>query len=131
MRNLTILLLVCFALVGSSLSTSAQVTSPESFEIKKNNATVDVATYSAALQSANLDKYRLVDQRRILKFASGLEVELLSSNELNAKGISFDPRRICTTDVPVIHPAVFGINANGHIIEGHQTDTKESPKKIK
>ncbi len=127
MKKVLSLSLIISALLIISAATHAQVTDSRSYVVMQTGGE-DTAPYTTALESANLDRYRLVDERRVLVFDNGFQVELLSSNELNAMGISFDPRRIITdNNVAPLHPAVFKLAANGYILESYAApETKAS-----
>jgi hypothetical protein len=128
MKNLSRLLLVLSLLLSAQITTQAQGASA-SFVITQDG-NLNVTPYNTALESANLDHYRLVNERRFLVFDTGVVVELLSSNELNAQGISFDPRRIITdSSIAATHPAIFKLAANGHILETYDAPmSKTTPK---
>ena len=77
----------------------------------------DIAPYDAAIAQSDLDKYRYFDKRNTLHFENGLEVELLSANELTAAGITFKKDHV-RTEVPAFDThSVFKLASNGILVE--------------
>jgi hypothetical protein len=77
----------------------------------------DIASYTEALTKADLDKYRYFDMRNTLHFENGLDVELLSANELSAAGIPFKKDHV-RTEVPSFDTKpIFKLTANGILVE--------------
>jgi hypothetical protein len=81
------------------------------------NVVQDIAPYTEALKHSDLDKYRYFDQRNTLHFENGLDVELLSANELTASGIPFNKDHV-RTEVPSFDTKpIFKLTANGILVE--------------
>ncbi|CAN5415867.1 hypothetical protein BH09BAC5_BH09BAC5_13950 [soil metagenome] len=77
----------------------------------------EIAPYTEALIHSDLDKYRYFDMRNTLHFENGLDVELLSANELTASGIPFKKDHV-RTEVPSFDThSVFKLTANGILVE--------------
>jgi len=92
----------------------------EAFTITKNGSVIDIQPYKEALNKIDLEKYRLKDKRRILKFDTGVEVQLKSANELSGK----------TSNPPVYRDdRVFKLSKNGQIAEGVPTHNVKSAGK--
>lgn len=106
------LVIACFAFTG-----------PRTWIIMNPEAVNDVAPYEEALAKADLDKYRYFDKRNTLHFESGLDVDLLSGNELDAQGIQFKRSHVRTEDPEFDTKPVFRLSPDGIIIEV-QTRTK-------
>lgn len=115
MKKLLLLLVVaigCFAFTGT-----------RTWVIVNPNAVEDIGPYEDALAKADLDRYRYIDKRNTLHFETGLDVELLSANELDAQGISYKRDRVRTQDPEFDTKPVFRLSPDGIIIE-IQTRTK-------
>ena len=77
----------------------------------------DIAPYDAALSKADMDRYRYFDQRNTLHFDNGLDVILLSANELTAMGISFNKDHVRTSVPEFDTHSVFKLTADGILVE--------------
>ena len=87
------------------------------FNIINNGEVSDIQPYIIAMSNANFDTYRLVDSRRIIKFDTGVEVELFSANELSAKFPEKMSKIILTKkDIEGIEPPTYKLSPTGHII---------------
>lgn len=109
MKNLAIVFLFavsCFAFSGTR---SWIIVNPESVS--------DVAPYEEALSKSDLDKYRYFDKRNTLHFENGLDVELLSANELDAQGISYKHDHVRTAEPAFDTKPVFRLTPDGYLIE--------------
>lgn len=89
----------------------------KSWVIVNPESVQNVADYEAALDKADLDKYRYVDKRNTLTFDTGLQVELLSANELTAAGLPVNLNKVRTSDPTFDTQPVFKLGANGIILE--------------
>ena len=109
---LFVLAISCFAFTGT-----------RTWVIVNPEAVADVAPYEDALAKSDLDKYRYFDKRNTLHFENGLNVELLSANELDAQGISYKRDHVRTQDPEFDTKPVFRLSPDGILIE-IQTRTK-------
>lgn len=76
----------------------------------------DVSTYLDALAQKDLDLYRLVSSRRIIRFESGFEIELYSAEKLeNDFGRYRDRRFIQQMGDEPTYPWLWSIRADGKI----------------
>ncbi|GAB4134114.1 MAG: hypothetical protein Fur0041_06950 [Bacteroidia bacterium] len=73
--------------------------------------------YTTALSKCDLDKYRYMDKRNTLHFESGLDVQLLSANEMIAKGMQVKLDRVRTTEPEFDTKPLFRLTESGHIVE--------------
>ncbi len=83
----------------------------------------DIAPYTQALIKSDLDKYRYFDQRNTLHFENGLDVELLSADELTAAGIPFNKDHVRTQATSFDTKPIFKLTVDGILVE-IQTRTK-------
>lgn len=83
----------------------------------------NIVPYEEALAKADLDRYRYFDKRSTLHFENGLNVELLSANELQAQGIAVKTDRVRTADPEFDTKPVFRLTPDGILLE-IQTRTK-------
>ncbi|HXC06208.1 MAG TPA: hypothetical protein VNZ86_15730 [Bacteroidia bacterium] len=95
------------------------------FLIKDKAGISDITPYVKAIQSADMTSDRYLDKRRTFKFTSGVEVELLSANELIAQGIKVDTDRLCTLKTGDPGP-VYTLSASGYILKGFPSHGKVS-----
>lgn len=92
-------------------------TDTRSYVYVNPNVVADIAPYTEALTHSDLDKYRYFDQRNTLHFENGLNVELLSANELSASGIPFNKDHV-RTEVPSFDTKpIFKLTENGILVE--------------
>lgn len=98
-------------------------TGAKTWIILNPQAVPDTAPYEEALAKADLDKYRYFDKRNTLHFENGLDVELLSANELDAQGITFRRDHVRTAEPAFDTKPVFRLAPDGTLIE-IQTRTK-------
>jgi hypothetical protein len=109
MKNLAVVFLItisCFAFTGT-----------RTWVIVNPDAVVDVAPYEEALSKSDLDKYRYFEKRNTLHFENGLNVELLSANELDAQGIAYKRDHVRTEDPSFDTKPVFRLTNDGYLIE--------------
>lgn len=88
-----------------------------SYRFLNPETVTDLAPYSAALEKADMDRYRYMDERNTIVFESGLKVELLSANEMTALGMQVRTERVRTAKPDFDTGSVFKITANGTLVE--------------
>lgn len=114
MKHITTVL-VMLLLTGTTLL--AQPTK-RTYQITKDGGVDNIEKYYSALEKYDLDRYRLIDQNRIVRFDSGVEVELFSAEKLE---VDYDRNRNHrfmnkTGDEPV-YPWLLSLNEDGRIID--------------
>jgi hypothetical protein len=112
-----------FLLIAITVMSTLAFTVAKSWIILNPATVQNIADYESALDKADLDKYRYVDKRNTLTFDNGLQVELLSANELNAAGLPVNMNKVRTVEPEFDTHPVFSLGAGGIILEV-QTRTK-------
>lgn len=115
MKRFIAFLLICLPLLSFQETKSWIYLNPQ--------LVADLAPYTDALNKADLDRYRYFDKRNVLHFENGLDVELLSANELTAAGIPVKTERVRTVEPAFDTKPVFRLAPNGVLLE-IQTRTK-------
>jgi hypothetical protein len=115
MKNLAIVFLLAIACFSFTGTRTWVIVNPEIVN--------DIAPYEEALSKSSLDKYRYQDKRYTMHFENGLNIELLSANELNAQGISYKTDHIRTAEPEFDTKPVFRLTQDGYLVEV-QTRTK-------
>jgi hypothetical protein len=77
----------------------------------------DLTPYDVALTASDLDRYRYFDHRNTLHFENGLNVELLSADEVTALGITVKTSHVRTQEPSFNTGSVFKLAENGHLVE--------------
>ena len=77
----------------------------------------DISIYDKAISTADMDKYRYFDQRNTLHFENGMDLILLSANELTALGISFNKDHVRTAVPSFDSHSVFKLTPDGILLE--------------
>ncbi|HTL82658.1 MAG TPA: hypothetical protein VL651_13185 [Bacteroidia bacterium] len=93
------------------------MTDPRSFVFVNPNVVTNIDDYNYALCKADLDKYRSMDKRYTMHFEGGLDVELLSANEMTALNLPFNASHIRQQDPDFDTKPIFKLAADGIIIE--------------
>jgi hypothetical protein len=109
MKRLLVLLLISFPLLSLQTTTSWVYLNPQ--------IVADLAPYDEALAKSDLDKYRYFDKRNTLHFENGLDVELLSANELIAAGIPVNTSHVRTQEPAFDTKPVFRLTPDGILVE--------------
>ncbi len=119
MKKLNSTIILSFLLIFCTTTCFAQITENEINSNKKyhyilhNVKDIDSKKiYTTALSKLNLDEYRLIKKRRIIKFNTDVTVELLSGEELFEKY----QKRISPVNLKKEIPIVFIITLNGATI---------------
>lgn len=109
--------ILLFLLFLGSISVFAQTPQAKSYVITQKGTVTDVAAYEQAMETGNWDKYRYFDKRSVLRFETGLVVELLSANEMKALGLPVKTDRVRTKDPDFDTGSVFRLTTSGIIVE--------------
>jgi hypothetical protein len=96
---------------------SMSFTNLKSWRYQNPESVQNISAYDAALAQCDLDRYRYVDQKNVLKFESGLRVELLSANECIAQGIAVKMDRVRTTAPEFDTKPIFRLTEDGKVVE--------------
>lgn len=96
---------------------SMSFTNPKSWTYQNPESVQNIAAYDAALEQCDLDRYRYVDQKNVLKFESGLRVELLSANECIAQGLPVKMDRVRTAAPEFDTQPIFRLTDDGKVVE--------------
>lgn len=92
-----------------------------SFEVTNTSSKEMKNKYTEAINSADLDNYRMVDQKRELVFLDGTRVLLNSANE---EGQKLSKERYPQNKV---YPTRFKLHESGVIVEIHENPNKVKP----
>ncbi len=103
---LMLLVIACFAFTGT-----------RTWVILNPTVVENLAPYEDALAKADLDRYRYFEKRSVLHFDNGLNVELLSANELTAQGIPVKTDRVRTADPEFDTKPIFKLTTDGILLE--------------
>lgn len=98
------------------------------YKITNPELVTDLYKYEAALRKADLDSYRMQNESYIIKFESGLMVEVYSAEYLNSiNRLSLEISSFPETFSPERFDSVFQLAENDYIVEIRPT---ASSKKI-
>jgi hypothetical protein len=103
----------------SALSHSYGQKSDNSFVITEDAQVTDIALYEKALNNADMDRYRYLDSRRVIKFQKGVVIELFSANEMIEKGMTVQIEKIRKAPIEKNTEPNFVLKPSGYIIEQH------------
>ncbi|MCA6364076.1 MAG: hypothetical protein IM638_13635 [Bacteroidetes bacterium] len=106
------MLISAFSIVLLSFSTPAG-----SYRFLNPEVVTDLTPYTKALEVADMDRYRYMDERNTLLFEGGLKVELLSANEMTALGMPVRMERVRTAKPGFDTGSVFKLTADGVLVE--------------
>ena len=101
------------------LSSSALFGQDKSYVLTSPAQVRDINLYITAIDNANWDKYRLLNERRTITFQKGVIIELLSADEMTEKGMEVDLSKILKQKPTTLYKPVFVLGENGYIIEQH------------
>jgi hypothetical protein len=96
---------------------SFSFTNLKSWTYQNPESVQNISAYDAALAQCDLDRYRYVDHKNVLKFESGLRVELLSANECIAQGIAVKMDRVRNAPPEFDTQPIFRLTDDGKVIE--------------
>jgi hypothetical protein len=116
-------LIIAFSLLVFSTTLYGQ---EKSYLITDEAQVGDINIYITAIEKANWDKYRMIDERRVIKFKKGVIIELLSANEMTEKGMEINQSLVLKQSPTGIYQPLFVLSDNGFIIEQHSYVTKRN-----
>lgn len=93
------------------------------YEIVNTNNIENIQSYVNALNDAVLHSHRFQDQRRIITFESGVEIELFSINELNAMNFNLDPSNLTVQTIST--QQIWAVSSNNKIIIKYESTSKK------
>ncbi|UPT65252.1 MAG: hypothetical protein M0D57_11810 [Sphingobacteriales bacterium JAD_PAG50586_3] len=117
MKRFLTLLIIVLPLFYSFKQANIQADTTRTWVYQNPEIVSDLAPYDAALAASDLDRYRYFDHRNIIHFENGLNVELMSANELTALGITYKANHIRTHEPQFNTGSVFKLAQNGHLVE--------------
>lgn len=83
------------------------------FTITNHGTVSDIQPYETAIANADLESYRYRNQRCVITFDNGLQVELLSAVEMQQAGHAIVVADYKTADNPNWIQPIFHLNADG------------------
>lgn len=92
-------------------------TSSAGFVIINDGNVNNIADYEYALEHNDLDKYRHIDQRTVLIFKRGVEVELLSATEAMELGLHVNLSEVNHDETNRFKHSEFVLHPSGRILE--------------
>lgn len=104
---------------GIVLLSTAFFAQDKSYVITDKAQVREINLYITAIEKANWDKYRLINERRVITFQKGVKIELLSADEMTEKGMEVDLSKILKQKPTTLYKPVFVLGENGYIIEQH------------
>ncbi len=111
--------LISFGLFGQS----------GSYEVVESNNVTNIEEYESAMDKADFDAYRYVAKRRVLQFDSGVVIELLSVEELEANGVTVDRSKAKVFDPNMKESSyVWKLAPNGYIIQQFEYSGKSKSR---
>ena len=87
----------------------------------------NIKPYEDALHNINLNQYRLYNNRRVLKFNTGVEVELLSLVEMGINNLELE--KPADFDEGALRNSEFVLTASGQIVERVTVETLNTVEK--
>jgi hypothetical protein len=117
MKRFLTLLLIALPLFYSFKQVDKQADITRTWVYQNPGIVSDLTPYDAALAASDLDRYRYFDHRNIIHFDNGLNVELMSANELTAMGITVKTNHVRTHEPQFDTGSVFKLAQNGHLVE--------------
>ena len=114
----TLIIFLFFVFTGKTYSQSSK-TQPNSFEIVQNTLVSQEDFYKRSILDANLENYRLKNQRVLLSFENGFVLQLFSADELYSNNNSIDLSSYQTEFPNNYTLPSFNIDKNGHLIANY------------
>jgi hypothetical protein len=120
-----IFLLVHAAMIGQGK------TIPNSFSILNNKTPERKDFYTKSIEAADMEQFRLRDERVKLIFDNGFVLELLSAKELFIKGVQINPNTYTLFYPKDAELPVFTVLPDGHLtgrVNSSSKDKQETKK---
>lgn len=93
-------------------------TPKRTYVITNSNGIQNLETYYTALDQYDLDRHRLIDQDRTIRFETGVVIELLSAQKLETEfGRKRDGRFLNKTGNETVYPWLWSLTKNGRILD--------------
>ena len=108
------------ALILSSGTTFSQ----SAYQVKTSGQNYSLPQIQTAIESADFCGYYYTDERHLLVFDDGTEVELKSNDELLIEGVTL--ANSCVTSDRKENPVVWAIGGNGKILRSGSSTGKLS-----
>ena len=90
------------------------------YKVVDSGTSQDITVYTRAMDAANFDRFRYKDARRMLIFTEGVQIELLSVEEVISKGLEVvHPGTVKPTSINNYKEPFFRVSKTGHIISVH------------
>jgi hypothetical protein len=77
----------------------------------------DVATFRRTLNTINLDNLRFHDSRRVMKFESGIVIELFSVQEVTTQGQTIIWNGLTTQNQTNVSKCMFQLTDSGYLLQ--------------
>lgn len=77
----------------------------------------DVATFRRTLNTINLDNLRFHDSRRVMKFESGIVIELFSVQEATTQGQTIIWNGLTTQNQTNVSKCMFQLTDSGYLLQ--------------
>ena len=85
-----------------------------------NGDAENILPYIKALEDIDINRYRLLDAARILKFESGVEIELISGQDMAARnGVPVPQNLTALADFQNNSGMILQLHSSGRILEKH------------
>ncbi len=91
-------------------------TTPKDYHFLNTGTLTDISAYELAFENNNLDRFRHLEHRITMRFSTGVEVELLSANELQDMGLPVDMKLVNSADINPNQQFQYILHPSGRII---------------
>ncbi len=108
--NIMLCHFICLFLFTTSSYAQAQA---KTYSVTNTGNVSNIKLYEDAFAKANMESYRYQNKRCIIKFDSGVEIEMLSARELIAQGNNINLNDYKYSDVPNWTLPIFHLNSDG------------------
>ncbi len=103
-----------FVLFLCSFVSSVQITG-KTFRVISNGSVTETGAYETAFEKADMESYRYQNKRCILKFDTGVEIEMFSAQELITQGRNIQLNNYKVVDPPNWIQPTFRLNLDGSL----------------